>query len=367
MRPRATLRSQRIRVAAQPPAAALIIAGGRGTRFWPESRAGRPKPLFAIDGKTSLLAETIARARPLIPREQIFVLVSADQRDPFRRALRGLIPPANLIVEPAGCGTAVAIAYGGAVIAHRLGAETVVAVMPADHYVTPATGFRATIARAIALASGNDAIVVVGVTPTRPETGYGYQKIGDAIGTGFKVDRFVEKPKLARARQMLKSGRFLWNAGIFVMRIETLARELDQHAPELAGAMNTLATLPPTELARVYCRLDFDSFDRVVAEKSSHVVCVRARFRWFDVGSWDGLWDALTDGAAGNVTLGNVLALDSHGVIARGGKRLMVLLGVNDLVAVDTGDAILIARRSQSQEVRRVPAELARRRLSRYL
>jgi mannose-1-phosphate guanylyltransferase len=356
-----------VRAAGRPRAAALIIAGGRGTRFWPESRAGRPKPLFAIDGKTSLLEETIARTRPLIPKERIFVLVAADQHEPFRRALRELLPPQNLIIEPAGRGTAIAIAYGGAVIARRLGAETVIAVMPADHYVTPPTGFRATVASAIALAATNDAIVVVGVAPTRPETGYGYQKIGRAVGAGFKVERFVEKPGAARARQMVKSGRFLWNAGIFVMRIATLARELSEHAPDLATAMNTLATLRAGELARAYAQLEFDSFDRVVAEKSTRVLSVRARFRWFDVGSWEGLWEALSDGAAGNVTLGNVIALDSNGVIARGGKRLMVLVGVSDLVAVDTGDAILIARRSQSQEVRHVIGELTRRGLSRYL
>jgi mannose-1-phosphate guanylyltransferase/mannose-6-phosphate isomerase len=347
--------------------AALIIAGGRGTRFWPESRAGRPKPLFAIDGKASLLEQTIARIQPLIPKERTFVLVSADQREPFRRALRGLIPPANLIVEPAGRGTAVAIAYGAAEIGDRLGADAVIAVMPADHYVTPPAGFRATIASAIKLASADDAIVVVGVTPTRPETGYGYQKIGAAVGAGFKVDRFVEKPEAARARQMVKSGKFLWNAGIFVLRIATLARELEEHAPGLALAMRRFATLSTAELARDYGQLEFDSFDRVVAEKSSRVLSVRAGFRWFDVGSWEGLWEAMSEGDDANATVGNVITFDSQGVIARSGSRLMVLMGVSDLIAIDTGDAILIARRSQSQEVRRIPDELARRGLSRYL
>jgi mannose-1-phosphate guanylyltransferase/mannose-6-phosphate isomerase len=323
--------------------------------------------LFAIDDRTSLLEETIARTQPLISRDRIFVLVGAEQREPFRRALRGLVPAPNLIVEPGGRGTAVAIAYGSSVIGRRLGAETVVAVMPADHYITPAGGFRSTIASAITLAAANDAVVVVGVTPTRPETGYGYQKIGRAVGAGFKVERFVEKPEAARARQMVKSGKFLWNAGIFVMRIATLARELSEHAPGLASAMGTLAKLRARTLSRAYGELKFDSFDRVVAEKSSHVLSVRAGFRWFDVGSWEGLWEALSGNEVGNVTLGNVIALDTNGVIARGGKRLMVLVGVSDLVAVDTGDAILIARRSQSQEVRRIPEELARRGLSRYL
>ncbi len=356
-------------------AAALIIAGGHGTRFWPESRAGRPKPLFSVDGKTSLLADTIARVMPLIVRDNVFVLVSADQQAAFRRAVRGQIPPANLIVEPEGRGTAVAIAYGAAVIGKRLGADTVVAAMPADHHIAPAAGFRATIGDAIGLAAASGAIVVVGITPTRAESGFGYQKIGHAVGAGFKVDRFIEKPSPARARQMVRSGKFLWNAGMFVMRIDRLEAQLETHAPALADAMRRLdeTSRRPNrrqsrraDLARIYRGLDFDSFDRVVAEKSRNVLGVRARFRWHDVGSWEGLWEAMR-GDGRNVLSGNVVALGADGVLARGGKRLMVLLGVSDLIAVDTGDAVLIARRSESQEIRRVIDELGRRGMGRYL
>jgi mannose-1-phosphate guanylyltransferase len=346
--------------------AALIIAGGRGTRFWPESRAGRPKPLFSIDGKTSLLADTIARIRPLVARQLIFVLVPADQAAPFRRAIRGLIPPRNLIIEPQGRGTAVAIAYGTAIIAKHCGSDAIVAVMPADHYVTPAAAFRRTIRDAIGLARRHESIVVVGVTPTRPESGYGYQKIGRAVGAGFEVERFVEKPTPAVARKMVRSGKFLWNAGMFVMRVATLATELEQHAPGLGAAMRDFASMRRAELDRSYRRLDFDSFDRVVAEKSGNVLGVRARFRWHDVGSWAGLWEALR-GRGGNVLSGKVVALGADGVLARAGERLMVLLGVSDLVVVDTGDAILIARLSQSQEIRRVTEELKGRGLARYL
>jgi mannose-1-phosphate guanylyltransferase/mannose-6-phosphate isomerase len=346
--------------------AALIIAGGRGTRFWPESRAGRPKPLFSIDGKTSLLANTIARMQPLVATERIFVLVSADQAADFRRAIRGLIPPHNLIVEPEGRGTAVAIAYGAAVIGKRTGDDTIVAIMPADHFVAPVGGFRRTITAAAGLASNRSVIVVVGITPTRPETGYGYQEAGPAVGRGFKVARFVEKPQAAMADKMVRSGRFLWNAGMFVMRVATLAAELEQHAPVLAAAMRTFPEMNRAELKRNYSKLVFDSFDRVVVEKSANILGVRARFRWHDVGSWEGLWEALR-GSEKNLLYGNAVAIDAEGVLARAGNRLMVLLGVSDLVAVDTGDVILIARRSQSQDVRRVVAELQRRGLTRYL
>src|SRR5216683_62463 len=248
---------------------------------------------------------------------------------------------------------------GAAVIGKRLGADTVVAAMPADHHIAPAAGFRATIGDAIGLAAASGAIVVVGITPTRAESGFGYQKIGQAVGAGFKVDRFIEKPSPARARQMVRSGNFLWNAGMFVMRIDRLEAQLEAHAPALAAAMRRLGetsrrpnrrTSRRADLARIYRGLDFDSFDRVVAEKSRNVLGVRARFRWHDVGSWEGLWEAMR-GDGRNVLSGNVVALAADGVLARGGKRLMVLLGVSDLIAVDTGDAVLIARRSESQEI----------------
>jgi mannose-1-phosphate guanylyltransferase/mannose-6-phosphate isomerase len=350
--------------AAKP--SALIIAGGRGTRFWPESRAWRPKPLFSIDGRTSLLADTVARLAPVTGRARTFVLVSADQRAIFRKALRGVIPPANLIVEPSARGTAVAIAYGCATIAHRIG-PGVVAVMPADHYITPPIAFRRTLGDAIELAATRHAVVVIGIVPDRPEPGYGYQEIGRRVGRGFEVARFIEKPPLAAARRMVASGKFLWNAGMFVMDVATLTSELDQHAPGLAGAMREFAGASASKVARIYRGLEFGAFDRVVAEKSRNVLSVRARFRWHDVGSWEGLWEALR-GRESNVVKGEVVALDSKGVLARGAKgRLMVLLGVKDLVAVDTGDALLIASRKSSQDLRRVVDELAGRRLDRYL
>jgi len=346
-------------------ASVLIVAGGRGTRFWPASREANPKPLFSIDGKTSLLADTIARHSPLIPRERIFVLAAQAHEAPFRRELRGLIPAQNLIVEPSARGTAVAIAYGAAVIRRRLG-DGVIASVAADHHIVTGEQYRRTIADAIGLAATQDSIVAIGIPPTRPETGYGYQKIGGKVGAGFRIEKFVEKPPLAIARRMLKSGRYLWNASMFVASTQTLASEFAAHSPPLGVAAEKLAHTPRTKLARAYGRLRYDSFDRVIMEKSTNVLTVRARFTWHDVGSWDGLWDAVGD-AGGNVIRGNAISLESERVLAHSDSRLMVLFGVRDLIVVDTGDAILIAHRERSPHVGRITEELKRRGLERYL
>jgi mannose-1-phosphate guanylyltransferase len=400
-------------------AAVLIIAGGRGTRFWPESRINRPKPLFSIDGKTSLLAATVARMRPLIARDRVFVLAPADQAPLFRPVLNKLMSARNLIVEPEGRGTAVAIAYGAGVIAERLGDQAVVAVMPADHYVTPAMAFQRSLRDALELAATNEAIVVIGIKPIRPESGYGYLKIGAEVKipsayltrrfarsktevesennlppdgssipppdqkreeqaernlgdesakgfSAFKLDRFIEKPQAANALKMMRSGNYLWNAGMFVMRAQTFAAELARLAPALAEAMRSFPLMKAAQLARTYRALDFDSFDRVIAEKSRNLLGVRARFTWHDVGSWEGLWEALR-GRSRNVLMGNTLEIGADGVLARAGRHLVVLLGVKDMVVIETPDVILIAKRTQSQDVRKVINELERRGLKSYL
>lgn len=348
-----------------PKASALIIAGGRGTRFWPASREDRPKPLFSIDEGTTLLSETIARLQPLVSRERIFVLVTTAQKRAFAAAIEGLIPAGNLILEPEGRGTAVAIAYGAAVIRKKFG-DGLLAVMPADHYITPASGFRNTLAKALDLAAKEKAIVVIGVTPNRPETGYGYQEIGASVGGGYRVKRFVEKPTPAVATRMVASKRFLWNAGMFVMTSATLDAEFSRHAAPLAAVAEKLANSKGAALAKSYRALDFDSFDRVVIEKTSNILGVRADFNWHDVGTWEGLWEAM-GGREKNVTVGQVLTLESNGVLAHSNSRLMVLLGVKDIVVVDTPDALLVIDRARSQETRKVTEELKRLGLHRYL
>ncbi len=347
---------------------ALIIAGGFGARFWPAARAGRPKPLFSLNGRTSLLDDTIARMQPLIAPERIFVLVPSELEDVFAGAVRDRIPRANLLLEPERRGTAVAIAYGCAIIKSRLG-EGLIAVVPADHYIHPAAAFRHTMAAGLRLAArrnSDGSIVIIGVPPTRPDTGYGYLETGARLQGGFKVRKFVEKPALTAARSMLRSGKFLWNAGMFLMSTATLESELARHCPRLLAALPTLVS-QAEGWEQLYKGLKFDSFDYEVIEKSRNVAAVRAAFSWNDVGSWDGLWQTLRDGA-GNALSGTVVAMDSKQVLARGdGRRLMVLLGVEDLVVVDTPDALLVVSRGRTQDVKQVVKELRRRRLTGYL
>jgi mannose-1-phosphate guanylyltransferase len=300
-----------------------------------------------------------------VARDRIFVLAAQSHSAPFRRAIRGLIPSCNLVIEPAARGTAVAIAYGAAVIERRYG-QGVIAAMPADHLIERAAGFQASLSDAAALARSENSIVVIGIPPTHADSGFGYQKVGKAHGRGFVVERFVEKPPIALARRMVKSGRYLWNAGMFVMSTTTLNAELHAKLPSLSRAVRALVGRPSAEITPRYLKLVYDSFDREVVEKSDCVLGVKAQFDWHDVGSWEGLRHAL-GGKDRNILRGAVVALDSSRVIAQSGKRLMVLFGVDDLVAIDTDDAVLVAHRSRSQDLRLVSEELARRGLRKYL
>lgn len=344
--------------------AALIIAGGFGARFWPAARNDRPKPLFSLNGRTSLLDDTIARLPPLIAPERTFVLVPSGLQKVFGDAIKDKIPRENLLLEPDRRGTAVAIAYGAALIKSRLG-DGLVAVMPADHYIHPAAAFRRSLAAGLQLADRNGSIVIIGVSPSRPDPGYGYLEVGAPLPGGFKVKRFVEKPSIAVARSMMRSGRFLWNAGMFLISTATLEAELSRHCPRLLAALTKLVRQAPG-YERIYARLKFDSFDYEVMEKSAKVAAVRAGFEWNDVGSWDGLWETLRD-CSGNALAGKILPLDAKNVLARGDTRLIVLLGLEDLIVVDTPDALLVASRGRTQEVKRVIAELRRRRLTQYI
>lgn len=346
------------------------MAGGSGTRFWPRSRTRVPKQLLPIVGRRSLLAETLARVRPLVAPRSTWVVTASSHATAVRRESRG-VPRGHVLVEPQGRNTAAAIALA----ALRIGAvapDGVMAVLPADHAVGDPARFRETLDRALTLAATTDRLVTIGVPPTYPETGYGYIQVGDLLGAAEEgmhaVARFIEKPDRARAETLIAAGDTLWNAGMFAWRVERILAELRRWLPDLMGALEPAVRRgTATALARAYRRLPAISIDHGVLERAEHVAVVRATFPWSDVGSWAAVADLWRNGDAANAVRGLAVLLDSAGCIVDAGSRLVALVGAKDLVVVDTPDAVLVCPTDRAQDVRLVVDELRRRRLGRYL
>lgn len=350
----------------RPPIHAVVLAGGAGTRFWPLSREAHPKPLLRPTGSRSLLDQTLARARRFAAPESVWLVCGKEHAAAMRRA-SGL-PAGRVLVEPVMRNTAAAVATA----ASRLSAEdpdAVMAVLPADHYIPDAGAFAQAMRRAARAAAGEGVLVTLGIRPTRPETGYGYIRLGPAVGRRHpglhRVARFVEKPEAARARRFLREGRSLWNAGIFVWTVRSFLEELECHAPEIAAPLAGLRTAGRAArsfqraVERSYRRLPSLPVDRAVLERSRRVWCLPVDFHWSDVGSWLSLAQEL--GVAPNVTKimeGQAMLCDAEGNLVCGDDRLVVLLGVRGLAVIDAGDALLVADLERSGEVREVVGRL---------
>ena len=324
----------------------VLLAGGSGTRFWPWSRAHRPKQFLALTGGAPLLVETWRRARSLVPPSRIWVVAPRTLRRQVRRLLPGL-GAERLIVEPEPRDTGPAIVLACASVA-RTHPEAVVAVLPTDHVVGDPPAFAAALAVA-ADAARAGGLVCLGVRPDRPATGFGYLECAatPSARRAVAVARFVEKPKLARAKSFLRSGRHLWNAGMFVWRVDRFLDEACRVAPSVAEPV--LAHLAGERGA--WRRADRRSVDYAVMERARGVRVVALDAGWDDVGSWDAA--ARLSGAGGGGRA--VMRVDSEGSAVFGeGARLVALVGVPDVVVVDTADALLVVRRDRSEQVRAV-------------
>jgi mannose-1-phosphate guanylyltransferase len=343
------------------------MAGGSGTRFWPRSRARRPKQLLPIVGRRSLLADTLARIRPLIPPSHTYVVTTASHAAAVRREASGL-RRTQVLVEPVGRNTAAAIALAALrVAAHEPAA--VMVVLPADHVIGDGAAFRATLARAIETAVESDRLVTLGIAPTHPETGYGYIQVGERLADGVHVvTRFLEKPDRERAAALIAGGDVLWNSGIFVWRVARILEELRRWVPEVIGPLEVACRRgTPAALARAYRGLPAVSIDTGVLERADRLAVVRAALPWNDVGSWAAVADLWRDGTSPNAVRGTAVMLDSRGCVVDAGARLVALLGVDDLIVVDTPDAVLVCPKARAQDVKLLVDELRRRRLTRYL
>lgn len=358
---------------------AVVLAGGSGTRLWPYSRRDHPKQFLPLFGDRSMLALTVDRLAPLVPAERVFVLTNAEYTAAARAAVPR-VPPAQVIGEPAALGTAAAVGLGLAVVRAR-DPGAVMVVVTADHLIAPEDAFRRAVADAARVAAAGW-LVTFGVRPTSPETGYGYIELGArlaapmggggdagidaAAGSGdfpdaFTVARFVEKPDRAVAEGYLAAGRFVWNSGMFAWAAPVLAGALARHLPDLAARVDEITAAAgaadfDARLGEIWGRVtDRTSVDYGIMEKSDRVACLPAAFEWRDIGAWDALKAALPADADGNAVVGPHVGVDTRGslVFGRAG-RLIATVGVEDLVIVDTGDAVLVCRLDRAQDIKAV-------------
>lgn len=355
----------------------VILAGGSGTRFWPLSRKKNPKQLMSVFGETSMLQRTVERVLPLEP-ERIFVVTNALQAEETERQLASFDRDNIFVVaEPLARNTAPAIGLAAAII-ERQDPTAVMAVLPADHYIRDEEEFRASLLRAEAVAADWN-LVTLGIVPTGPETGYGYIEADQADGEGgvLPVRRFVEKPDRAKALDFIAAGNFYWNSGMFVWRTDLILDRIRTHMPDLWSGLSVLDVpsnprhlhLMKEQVADLYQRIDAQSIDYGVMEKAEGVVVIPSSFGWSDVGSWSALPEIMAAGPDGNIVMDDspLVSLDSSGCLVRGDGRLVALVGVSDLIVVNSGDALLVCPRDRAQEVRKVVEELQERGLKELL
>jgi len=335
---------------------ALIMAGGRGTRFWPRSRKAHPKQVLPILSEASLIQETVERLCRLIPADQIFVITSESLRPELLRQLPG-IPRQQIVAEPAARNTAPCIGLGAHLIRQR-DSQALMGVFPADHAVTRTPRFVATLRRAFKAAASGD-LVVVGIPPRWPETGYGYLEFPKDAATGngaIPVKRFREKPDAATAKRFVKAGNYFWNSGMFFWRAEVFLDALNHHMPFTALQLESMRPLRSKgferDLAEFYPLCENVSVDYGVMEKADNVTGVVADdFGWSDVGSWQAVYElSRKDKLSNAARTGGLLPLDARGNYVDAHKPV-ALIGVDDLVVVDTPDALLVTRRSEAHRV----------------
>ncbi len=345
---------------------AVILAGGRGERFWPLSRRSRPKQLLPLLDDRSMLAHTIGRVRGLIDSSDIWIITAADLK-PRVEAFAPDVSGSHVVGEPVGRNTAPAIALAAWWI-RGAGPDAVIAVLPSDHRVEPDDRFREELARAAKTARERGAIVTFGIPPTRAEVGYGYVELGEPVEPGspfHRVKAFREKPDAPTASRYASDGRHLWNAGLFVFTPETMLEEIRAHAPEIANLLPDLPDRPGEDrdaaLRQFYGAAPSISIDYAVMERSQRTLVARAGFAWDDLGSWAALASSGPRDPRGNVVRGSAVLEDCREVIAFADGGLVAALGVEGLVIVRTEDVTLVCPRDRAQEVRAIVERLKSR------
>ncbi|MDD5542054.1 MAG: mannose-1-phosphate guanylyltransferase [Acidobacteriia bacterium] len=354
----------------------VILAGGRGTRFWPKSRAVKPKQLQKILSSRTLLQETLDRISGLIPPQNVFVLGNKLLAPEIREQLPD-VPSSQILAEPVGHNTAPCVGLVAHLIA-RSDPEAVLAVLPSDHLITKKNEFLNCLRAAETTSQKNENIVVLGIPPSRPETGYGYIHFDPADGESllgtrvFSVKSFTEKPDRARAEEYVASKQYFWNGGIFVWKASTIIHAVERYLPKTHAALKEIAAAWGTEafesaLEKGYPLTDAVSLDYGIMEKAPHLFCVRADIGWNDLGSWQAVYEFSKKDAHENALSADCLTIDATGNLVEVSGKTVALVGVSDLVVVETEDALLICDRQRSQDVSRLVKELEIRKMKSLL
>jgi mannose-1-phosphate guanylyltransferase len=345
---------------------AVIMAGGKGERFWPLSTSKHPKQLLALVGDKALIAQAVERLDGLIPPENVFVVTNADLVEATRQAAP-MLPPENIVGEPIGRDTAAAVACGGALVGAR-DPKAVFAVLTADQVMGDLDVFKATLRGGMDLAEKNEILVTIGIQPTFPSTGFGYIESGADFakveGVQFKkAVRFVEKPALPKAEEYLASGRFFWNSGMFIWSVPTLGKAFAAHCPVMKTLMDELTAHAKRGeifqgLEKIYPTLGKISVDYALMEKADNIVMACGTFSWDDVGSWPALESHFPQDADGNTLIGECQQIDSKNNIIYSKDRLTAVIGVENLIVVQADGVTLVCSKDRAQDIKRMVTDL---------
>lgn len=354
----------------RPQVAIVIPAGGGGTRLWPRSRQATPKQFLDLVSERTMLQETVDRVTELTQPDRVFVITNAKHVGPVRNQLPSL-PHQNIVGEPQGRDSAPAIGLMAALLEKTLGPDSVMVVLPADHVILRPEHFRDVLMKAAEVAM-EGYLVTIGIEPTSPDTGFGYIQRGEQIGSGgaipgYTVKQFKEKPQQDVAAHYLEEGGYYWNAGMFIVRVGALRDLYRQYVPDMeapfAALVEAIQSGDDATVADVFPTLRKISFDYAVAEHAERVAVVPADIGWSDVGSWARLAEVLahSQGDDGNIVVGRHVGVETRGSLIYSPKRLIATIGLDDIIVIDTPDAVLICPKSRSEDVKQVVDALRER------
>lgn len=340
---------------------AVIMAGGKGERFWPQSRANRPKQFLSLtnDGET-MMQKTVSRLEGVVDIDDVYIVTNANYVSLVEEQLPGL-PKDNIIAEPKARNTAPCIALAAQIIRKKYD-DAIMLVLPSDHLIKFTQMYLDTLHRAIEVAESDKNLVTIGITPSYPETGYGYIQFSGAdrsMPGVYKVERFVEKPNIELAKEYVNSGTYLWNSGMFVWKASSIIANIEQFLPDVAEGTAKIGETYGTEafdstLRSVFPGLTAESIDFGVMEKAKDIYTIPGNFGWDDVGSWLAVERINYTNEYGNVVKGDVVSINTKNSTVIGGKRLIATVGLENIVIVDTNDALLICAKDSTQDIKKV-------------